>query len=1035
MLADVVGQLITRQLLPHHLPPIRVVWVAHLRRWFTLDNRRLRVFKNANIDEIKTIECKYTDPEIKREFESKKTNKTIDGGGDIRYKSLSSPYLLNSAKHFDEGTFVFTKKVLSWTFAQLEQPDFRIKHSDPLPDRFNERNHYYGVFPNLILEEARSILQRGLELAEQNKTPMIKSILFRAKMPKKADNPATLYFNCVAENKHADYLVKSADMLLLTNGALRILGMANYLEPAEGKIQICVKIIIDEDTRRIHDKLFNTFNPDKKLWTICVLGSLITQLRMYDVCLAQPQSPFEKQIITGNIHPAQTASPSMYSHLFPGLSFLQSPNTTLPKAWADQLTHLNTSQRNAVEKFVMLDQGLQLIQGPPGTGKTTTIIQLLKLQCEKPDRILLCAPSNKAVHILAERFMKECPQIPMILAGVEEKLPEDSPLQEIFVHTWKKLLQNRLSTMFMNINSLIIPQPENEKSVVIITEQQINNWKNILGLVDKDFDALTKKILLYRLNILQGASNQQAIFQLQIQEYIKLLNSNNEKSFTPNQKWLENQRQNLSILISCLTRVQLLLQGKDDEELELALLNSSKVIFATLSVTGRKTFKDMNAVEVLVIDEAGQAVEAETLIPLQTKPKKCLLVGDTKQLPATVISTHAQALKFDRSLLWRLLEDCKQSYAMLDIQYRMHPEISRWPSLKYYSGKLQNASSITPENYCLLQLKDAPLFLSPYAFLDVKGQETTGTRDSYSFVNHQEAFAIKKLINHLHIKQGIDIAKQVGVITFYKAQEELLSQQLNLLYPGINVRTVDGFQGGESDIIIISFVRANPRGKIGFLNDFRRLNVALTRARFSLLMVGCQQTLIHGEHDVSELIKDVHTRGKIFAFDAIQTQLVEKNKIVNKPAAKQNTSSLDNKSRGDKKVKHKKKTADFNQLPVEKIANKSADTKSETTLLKKPAVPTLLKPHPAPAKALAHPKSAQSPKPNAPKAHRKDLKPPAKAESKAGQAQPHFIHKKPASLYKTQLCLFYNKPGACQAGNNCKYAHGDEELRNTKPAP
>lgn len=1033
MLANVVGQLFSGALKPHDIPAIRVVYVGYLRRWFTLDNRRLRVFKNANIEEINVIECQYSDPQIKQEFETKKTNKSIEGGGEIRNNSFGYLSSIGSAKHFDEGTYVFTKKVLSWTFAQLEQPDYRIKSSEPLPAQFYDREHYYNGFPHLILEEARSILQRGLELAKQNKAPVMSCVLFRLKMPKKADNPATMYFNCINQNKFNDYLVKSADMLLITNGNLKILGMANYIEPTEGKMQICAKVVIDEDTRLMNDSLFNTHHSDNKPWTIYVLGSLITQLRMYDVCLAKPQSPFEKQIINGNIAPPSDTNYSTYGFIYSSFLSRVASQNVLPKHFADQLTHLNTSQREAVEKFILLDQGIQLIQGPPGTGKTTTINQLLKIQIQKSDRILVSAPSNKAVHILAERFLRECPHVPMILAGVEDKLPEASPLQEIFVHTWKKNIQYDLTTLFNRIKSLEVKLPNIEKKEeqqkrqeVIISDTQIILWKKILEVLDGEFELLARKIGIYKLSSFIAIDNHQKTLHSQVQHFLVFLNTGTDKSFIPHPQWLDMHRNHIGGLMTTLTHVQLMLQGKDDEELELSLLNSAKVIFATLSVTGRKTFKDMSAVDVLIIDEAGQAVEAETLIPLQTKPKKCLLVGDTKQLPATVISTHAEKLKFDRSLLWRLLEDCKQPFAMLNVQYRMHPEISRWPSIKYYASKLQNSLSTAQINYYLPQLKDAPQYLSPYSFIDVRGQETTGSRDNYSFINQQEVYAIKRIIEHLHLQHKIDISKQVGVITFYKAQAELLTQQLNQLYAGINVQTVDGFQGGESDIIIISFVRANPRGKIGFLNDFRRLNVALTRARFSLIMVGCNATLITGDHDIAELLQDAQSRGKIFSFDDIRSHLVEKKivsqKVDMKPRAPKKEFHQDRQNTKDKSEKQSK---DFNILANDSANNETSNKKYRHNIkpvvfaknVAKPAAANSQPLHKSPINIATGSSSLPVPPP--------PLKPPAAPKQKGNQQlKPHAA----VSPFKTKLCIFHSKPSGCVAGDKCKFAHGESEL-------
>ncbi len=147
----------------------------------------------------------------------------------------------------------------------------------------------------------------------------------------------------------------------------------------------------------------------------------------------------------------------------------------------------------------------------------------------------------------------------------------------------------------------------------------------------------------------------------------------------------------------------------------------------------------MDPVNALVVDEAGQAIEAETLIPLVTKPKKCLLIGDTNQFPATVISQKAAKLGFDRSLMWRLLKDCRQPYSMLTTQYRMHPEIRLWPSKQYYQSRITDSNEIASGKRACITTKEIPSFIAPYSFIHIEGQETKIGR---SFRNQQEADSI-----------------------------------------------------------------------------------------------------------------------------------------------------------------------------------------------------------------------------------------------------------------------------------------------------
>lgn len=865
-LSDLVRQLAAGELSPQAVPPIRVV--KYRNRWVTLDNRRLRVFKDALLKEIPVIVCDLSDPTINREFKEKKTNQSIQGGGVIRGQHFNASAFGVANKHFEEGAFVFTKKVLNWNFTQIERPSPSLQTRKALPNQFYSQEQYYDGFLDLILEESRAILQHGIELAEKRQAPELSGRLSKVKLANKPENPSILNF----EIKRDEITIKTGDMVLLKCGNVKLMGMANYLSPSEAERQICIKVVLGEDVRQQHAELLEARD---KFWRVQVIGSLITTMRMYDVCLSKPMVPYLTQLIRGNLETASSLADPYSMLFFSSMAASAAASASLTEGDKQELKKLNDSQRQAVEKFLAGKDGIFLIQGPPGTGKTTTVIQALKLQCKRSNRILVSAPSNKAVQILAERFLKECPGIPAVMAGVEDKLPDNPTLQSIFLHTWKKQAQENISDIFQLIANVQIQA--DEKSIKLDElKAKIKNYQKIIVELDVHFRELLRRLRYYPLSFVGQLADIEKIFLEYLQKYQILLTMVEEPAFSVTPVWLHQIRQNFSMLVSQASRLRLLLQSQEDEVLELAILNGARVIFATLSVCGRKTFKDMRSVDVLVVDEAGQSVEAETLIPLQTKPNKLLLVGDTKQLPATVISPLAEEMKFERSLMWRLLEDCQQPYALLDEQYRMHPAICQWPSQRYYANRLKNAPSIDIKAHVLPMLKEAPPFLSPYAFIHVEGQEEKGGNEGYSFVNRAEIVAIQNLLRHLQKQFKVNVAQQVGVITFYKAQAEALDQTLTKDFKGINVQTVDGFQGGESDIIVISFVRANPRGNVGFLKDFRRLNVALTRARYSLLMLGHLETLHKSSHDVADLAKHVKGVERLFLYEDIKPHLEEK---------------------------------------------------------------------------------------------------------------------------------------------------------------
>ena len=304
-------------------------------------------------------------------------------------------------------------------------------------------------------------------------------------------------------------------------------------------------------------------------------------------------------------------------------------------------------------------------------------------------------------------------------------------------------------------------------------------------------------------------------------------------------------------------------QFSDTENDELFLLDQSQIVFASLSVCGRRTLQRLQKkFDVTVIDEAGQAVPAETLIPCRFPTKKALFVGDHMQLPATTFSETATETNFAESTLSSLINN-NASYRMLNYQYRMHPEIRRFPSEHFYGGRLRDGVNIGRRANPLALLSNMDYL--PYGFINISaGQEAS---QNHSFYNESEVNAIGRLISKINASSS---TIQIGVIAFYRAQVERLQRKFNR-NSNVLVSTVDGFQGGERDLIIISCVRSNPSGRIGFAKDFRRINVAITRAKHGLVLFGNINTLQKGNHILTKIIMDANQRGKVFAETVLQS--------------------------------------------------------------------------------------------------------------------------------------------------------------------
>ncbi|EQC25552.1 hypothetical protein SDRG_16570 [Saprolegnia diclina VS20] len=281
------------------------------------------------------------------------------------------------------------------------------------------------------------------------------------------------------------------------------------------------------------------------------------------------------------------------------------------------------------------------------------------------------------------------------------------------------------------------------------------------------------------------------------------------------------------------------------EQLESSFLESAHIVFTTLSSAGHRALDDSNRYDILVIDEAAQAVELSTIIPMRFGSKQCVLVGDPQQLSATVFSrTSAQSL-YERSLFERL-ESCGHPVHMLRTQYRSHPTISAFPRAYFYGGLLQDGDNVKTPAYIKPYHSLAPAFL-PLVFWNI-----VSSRESAGPSSRSNQMEIELAVNlYLTLRNACPpdaIRGKVGVITPYAFQMEELKKAFARVCGGdyahdVEINTVDGYQGREKDIIILSTVRADPRKGVGFLSDIRRMNVALTRAKFACYVIGSEATL------------------------------------------------------------------------------------------------------------------------------------------------------------------------------------------------
>mmetsp|Transcript_22878 Transcript_22878/g.25839 ORF Transcript_22878/g.25839 Transcript_22878/m.25839 type:complete len:1296 (+) Transcript_22878:27-3914(+) len=463
---------------------------------------------------------------------------------------------------------------------------------------------------------------------------------------------------------------------------------------------------------------------------------------------------------------------------------------------------VNDSQYETIGNICNPPHRISLIQGPPGTGKTFTIVSIVStLLASKPKpKIMICTPSNAAVDEIVLRLVTKgimqtdgSPRIPSVLrVGVFDRESKEPPPE-----VKKVSLEAKLEQMFKS---------HDQQSA----EFQILQFK-------KDLDKLERKIVQLK----------------------------NQKWTEENQKQINRtigEKDNIRLRLGAL-RTEKLQKADRKKDFTMTLLNTAEVLCCTLSTSGSEKFKELDSgIDVVIIDEACQATELSSLIPLQHDVDRLIMVGDPMQLPATTFSNQAVSTKYNRSLLQRIMEN-GIGVSMLKVQYRMDPVIRTFPSREFYKGQLLDADSIAE------RAKPKPLeSMKDLAFLDFADGGEERAPKTRSIRNPTEANAIFSLFQMMDKKTNQAVRGTVGVITPYQAQVQYIKELFRNYYGSelskiIEVSTVDGFQGREKDIIIFSCVRASKMESIGFLADERRMNVAITRPKHVLWVVGNTKTL------------------------------------------------------------------------------------------------------------------------------------------------------------------------------------------------
>ncbi|CAL5025815.1 unnamed protein product [Urochloa decumbens] len=574
---------------------------------------------------------------------------------------------------------------------------------------------------------------------------------------------------------------------------------------------------------------------------------------------------------------------------------------------------------------------IKLLWGPPGTGKTKTISSILWAMLVRGRRTVACAPTNTAVLEIAARISKLVVESSdgsvflndIVLFGNKKKMniDDNNYLSKVYLNSRAERLlpcfepntgwRHCLCTLIDLLVSSVTKYQLSNKSKTFkhyLKDDYIKLSRNLRSCIavlynDHPRNLETGRIFQCMLDVLElikifhallNAGNGGDIWSNELLESTIEVdsdpvlwpsrlasirtNSCNKSKFVAARSLcvqeLRYLRTNLELPNCYSTRgVQRYLLSRTRciictvcssfKLYDIPMINSSSGIHRLL-----KKPENMIPLDLLIIDEAAQLKECETLIPLQLPGiRHAVFIGDEYQLPALVKSKISDSANFGRSIFERL-SSLGYSKHLLNIQYRMHPEISKFPVRTFYDGKISDGPNVSHKEYNKRFL--AGKLLRPYSFIHIDGDETA-EKHGRSLKNSVEAAIIMLIVKRLFeetVSTGSKLS--VGVVSPYNAQVRAIQEKVGKTYSryagfSIKVKSVDGFQGAEEDIIIISTVRSNGAGSVGFLSNLQRTNVALTRAKHCLWIVGNGTTLSNSNSVWQKIVKDTCDRGCVFS--------------------------------------------------------------------------------------------------------------------------------------------------------------------------
>ena len=451
-------------------------------------------------------------------------------------------------------------------------------------------------------------------------------------------------------------------------------------------------------------------------------------------------------------------------------------------------TSLNDSQKRAIEN-ALSTENFYLIHGPFGTGKTRTLVELISQETRQNHKVLATAESNAAVDNILERLM-ENKKLKLTRLGHPQRVSKHNITQTLAYKVENHKLNKKIKKIHQKINNLAEKRSVHTKP----TPQ----YRRGMG----DYD------ILYNASKGKGSRG---------------VSAEKMKSMA---QWIEYNQQ-IDELHDEIKRIE--------NKMIRDIVETSDVILSTNSSAALESIA-RTKFDVAIIDEASQATIPSVLIPI-AKAHRFILAGDHKQLPPTIISDKAYEL--EKTMFEELIKVYPFKSQLLNVQYRMNSLLMKFPNAEFYNNSLKSDSTV--DDITINDIIKSGKKEDALLFVDTSQTDNIGEKhlkDSKSIINKVEADIAVEITND-YLNNGLS-EDEIGIISPYADQVKIIQDRTP-----VEVKTVDGFQGREKEIIIISTVRSNSDGNIGFLSDLRRLNVAITRAKRKLIIIGNKDTLKH----------------------------------------------------------------------------------------------------------------------------------------------------------------------------------------------